>query len=103
MHLFLSLVFCATLLMTTTVTAEDTIIFTKNTLLDNAKLIEEKAKQGHAQSQYSMGIIRYRGAIVIEQDYHEAFIWYKKAANQGHKKSQKKLDDLLKNKIIIEQ
>ena len=44
--------------------------------------LKEKAQNGDAKAQYSLGIMCYSGQGVA-QDYNEAVMWYKKAAEQG--------------------
>ena len=48
------------------------------------------AKQGHAKSQYNLGVM-YRDGQGVTQDYKTAVKWYRLAAKQGHALSQGKL------------
>jgi TPR repeat protein len=50
-------------------------------------VIEKKAKQGDANSQYLLGFLYDQGEQ-IPKDLSNALIWYKKAAAQGHAKAQ---------------
>ena len=43
----------------------------------------EAARQGHAEAQYSLGILFLTGTGVV-QDQKEAERWIRKAAEQGH-------------------
>lgn len=45
------------------------------------------AENGDVESQQLMGLL-YKNGIDIEQNYHEAFKWFEKAANQGDIPSQ---------------
>ena len=45
--------------------------------------IKAKAEAGDADAQFNLGVM-YRKGQGMEQDYKEAFKWWKKAADQGH-------------------
>ncbi len=45
------------------------------------------AEQGHAEAQYNLGIVYYKGRGV-PQDDAEAVTWYRKAAEQGYASAQ---------------
>lgn len=46
------------------------------------------AEQGHAESQYELGLSYYRGYYGVQPDGREAFKWLMKAAEQGHSQAQ---------------
>ena len=50
----------------------------------------ERAEQGHAPSQYNLGV-RYTNGQGVPQDYKEAVRWYRAAANQGYADAQNNL------------
>ena len=52
--------------------------------------------QGHANAQYSLGLM-YEDGEGVPQDYSNAMEWYLKAANQGHAKAQHKLGGMYGN------
>ena len=45
------------------------------------------AEQGHAPSQYNIGVL-YREGIAVDQSYSEAASWYRRAAAQDHAKAE---------------
>jgi hypothetical protein len=45
------------------------------------------ADQGHAEAQYNLGVMYYKGQGV-PQDYAEAVKWYRLAADQGYAEAQ---------------
>ncbi|MCL2761332.1 MAG: sel1 repeat family protein [Desulfuromonadales bacterium] len=49
----------------------------------NARDILPSAQQGDNISQFGMGYLYYYGKGGVAQNYQEAFIWFKKAADQG--------------------
>ena len=46
------------------------------------RLFRPLAEQGHADAQYSLGIMYQKGQG-LHQDYTQAALWYRKAAEQG--------------------
>lgn len=57
---------------------------------DGIKSLMESAEQGHADAQYNLGIMYYKGKGVA-QNYAEAARWYRKAAERGHSLAQRNL------------
>jgi len=53
----------------------------------------KSAEQGDAASQFSMGL-RYATGKDVDRDFSTAAEWYRKAAQQGHKKAQTNLGNL---------
>ncbi len=47
------------------------------------KVIENAAKMGYVEAQYSLGA-RYRKGLDVPKDYDKAFLWFSKAAENGH-------------------
>lgn len=47
------------------------------------------AEQGHAEAQFNLGVMYFKGKGVIDRDYFEAERWFQKAANQGHAEAKK--------------
>lgn len=65
-----------------------------NSLLAEAvELLRKAAQQGHADSQWILGI-SYEHSWLAPQDIDSAIYWYKKAAKQGHEKAQEHLKKL---------
>ena len=56
-------------------------------------LLQGPAKEGHAKSQYYMGMFYHNGLGVLE-DVVEASVWYRLAAEQGDAESQNELGDM---------
>ena len=54
------------------------------------------ANQGHANAQYSLGLM-YEDGEGVPQDYSNAMEWYLKAGNQGDAKAQHKLGGMYGN------
>jgi len=54
------------------------------------------AKEGHADSQFNVGVM-YEQGIGIAKDEQEAVVWYGKAAEQGHAAAQFNLGVLYEN------
>ncbi len=50
----------------------------------DAAYCREKAEQGDAKGQFSLGLMYYWGGEGVIQDYKEGVKWYRKAAEQGH-------------------
>lgn len=48
----------------------------------NISELKNKAEQGNAEAQYSLGVC-YRCGDGVEKNLEEAIKWYKKAAEQG--------------------
>jgi TPR repeat protein len=44
------------------------------------------AEQGHAQSQYNLGVM-YANGVGVKKDVVQAVHWFRKAAEQGHAQS----------------
>ena len=65
-------------------------------------LLTNEANQGDKNAQYKLGNY-YDSGLKIEQNYDEAFKWYKKAAEQGHIDAQYNLGIYYKNGYGIEQ
>ena len=65
------------------------VIFFGNALADY-QIILKKAKQGDAESQYTLGTLYELGEGVAE-DVKEAFKWFSLAASQGYAKAQNNL------------
>ncbi len=59
-----------------------------------AKLFKEAAEQGHAESQFSLGVC-YSLGVFGEKDQVAAAAWYRKAVDQGYAKAQFCLAGLL--------
>src|SRR5258708_2360035 len=55
-----------------------------------AEAARERADQGDAQAQYSLGV-RYAHGQGVRQDHAEAARWYQKAADQGDARRQSNL------------
>ncbi len=53
----------------------------------NISELKNKAEQGNAEAQYSLGVC-YRCGDGVEKNLEEAIKWYKKAAEQGYAKAQ---------------
>ncbi|MHB1184235.1 MAG: tetratricopeptide repeat protein [Desulfobulbia bacterium] len=47
------------------------------------------AEQGHAEAQFNLGVMYFKGKGVLDRDYFEAERWFQKAANQGHAEAKK--------------
>lgn len=47
------------------------------------------AEQGHAEAQFNLGVMYFKGKGVIDRDYFEAERWFQKAADQGHAEAKK--------------
>jgi TPR repeat protein len=60
------------------------------------RLFEPLAEQGHANAQFNLGVMYYKGQGV-PQDYAEAAKWYRKTAEQGDAKAQFNLGFLYEN------
>jgi len=54
------------------------------------------AEQGHAVSQYNLGVM-YANGQGVKQDHAEAVRWYRKAAEQGHTGGQCNLGGMYEN------
>jgi TPR repeat protein len=55
--------------------------------------LKKAAEQGYASAQYNLGVM-YEYGKSVSQDYGEALIWYRKAAEQGDEMAKNKLDRL---------
>ncbi len=53
------------------------------------------AEQDDPDAQFKVGECYYYG-MSVEQNYRQAYKWYTKAAEQGHKNAQEKLKVVLK-------
>lgn len=53
-----------------------------------------KAEAGDAQAQFQMGLLHEHGANGAKRDFSKAFLWYAKAAPQGHVSAQNNLATL---------
>ena len=58
-----------------------------------ADQFRKAAEQGYAAAQYNLGLM-YEYGQGVPQDYREALVWYRKAADQGDEKAKGKLDQL---------
>jgi len=47
------------------------------------KVLENAAKMGYVDAQYSLGG-HYRKGLDVQKDYDKAFFWFSKAASNGH-------------------
>ncbi len=56
--------------------------------------LTRQAEAGDAQAQFKLGLIYEHGAEGVERDYSKAFLWYAKAAPQGHISAQNNLATL---------
>lgn len=56
----------------------------------NISELKNKAEQGNAEAQYSLGVC-YRCGDGVEKNLEEAIKWYKKAAEQGYARAQHNL------------
>jgi TPR repeat protein len=56
----------------------------------------ESAQQGHADSQYNLGLMHEHG-IGVRKDEQAAIVWYRKAAEQGNSNAQFNLAVLYEN------
>lgn len=54
---------------------------------------QQEAEQGNIKALYHMGNVYFKGDGVA-QDYHQAFLWYEKAANNGDEESRFNLNKL---------
>ena len=63
---------------------------------DAAPLYRQAAEQGHAQSQYRLGVFYENGNGVVK-DYDQAIQWYTKAAEQGYASAQCNLGVFYRN------
>ena len=61
---------------------------------DAVKWFRKAAAQGHAESQYSLGVMYENGRGVMK-DESEAAKWYRKAAEQGHAMARERLKQVL--------
>lgn len=61
-----------------------------------AKEFRVAAEEGHADSQFNLGLM-YEKGIGVSQDEREAVVWYQKAALQGHSYAQFNLAVLYEN------
>lgn len=52
----------------------------------NISELKNKAEQGNAEAQYSLGVC-YRCGDGVEKNLEEAIKWYRKAAEQGYAKA----------------
>ncbi|MCL2075990.1 MAG: sel1 repeat family protein [Betaproteobacteria bacterium] len=52
---------------------------------------QKAAEQGHADSQYLLGLFMYSGGVSVRQDVRQAVNWFQKAAEQGHAHAQHNL------------
>jgi TPR repeat protein len=50
------------------------------------------AKNGNVDAQYELGLLYEYGSMGVKQDYQQAINWFAKAAEQGHKDAQKRLE-----------
>lgn len=57
----------------------------------NISELKNKAEQGNAEAQYSLGVC-YRCGDGVEKNLEEAIKWYKKAAEQGYARAQHNLE-----------
>jgi len=55
--------------------------------------LRKAAEQGYAAAQYNLGVM-YEYGRGVSQDYGEALIWYRKAAEQGDEMAKDKLAQL---------
>ena len=60
------------------------------------KEFHESAQQGHADSQYNLGLMHEHG-IGVRKDEQAAIVWYRKAAEQGNSNAQFNLAVLYEN------
>lgn len=56
----------------------------------NISELKNKAEQGNAEAQYSLGVC-YRCGDGVEKNLEEAIKWYRKAAEQGYARAQHNL------------
>ena len=63
---------------------------------ESVEQIRAKAEQGDAAAQFNLGVIYYMGRGV-QQDYSQAFSWYRKAAEQGHAMAQTNIGAMYEN------
>ena len=56
-----------------------------------AKWFRKAAEQGHAESQFDLGLL-YTNGEGVDKDHKEAVKWLRKAAKQGHVNAQKLLN-----------
>lgn len=54
---------------------------------DEIAILQERANQGNAESQFDLGLIYYNGDVV-KQDYSQALLWIKKSVEQEFSKAQ---------------
>ena len=57
------------------------------------KLLRQAAEQGNPESQYQMAFLTSLKSFGTEKSKREAVEWYRKAANSGHARAQRKLAD----------
>jgi len=58
------------------------------------KRLSAEAEAGDAQAQFQLGLLHERGAGGVKRDFAKAFLWYAKAAPQGHIAAQNNLATL---------
>tara|TARA_B100000029_G_scaffold491426_1_gene551524 strand:+ start:1557 stop:2045 length:489 start_codon:yes stop_codon:yes gene_type:complete len=54
------------------------------------RLLAPQAKQGHAEAQFNLGMMYFKGNGV-QKDYGKAMHWYRRAAERGHAEAQSNL------------
>jgi TPR repeat protein len=54
-----------------------------NLTADELKALQQKAEQGDAEAQCTLGM-RYVGGLVVPKDYAQGVAWFRKAAEQGY-------------------
>ena len=74
----------------------------KNMTINDMKGLLKAAKKGNILAQSQLGNMYYRG-VGVDQDFHEAVLWYEKAGNRGDASSQFRLGMMYANGIGVEQ
>ncbi len=64
---------------------------------EKVKMIQQKAAEGDADYQYSLGMC-YKYGYGMPQDTNQALYWFKKAADQGHKQAAQVYNFMIKRK-----
>ena len=70
--------------------------YNKKRYNDASPLYRQAAEQGHAQSQFRLGMF-YENGNGVAKDYDQAIQWYRKAAEQGHANAQCNLGVFYRN------
>ncbi len=70
-------------------------------LREAGKWLRKAAEQGHADSQYILGLM-YALGKGMPDDYVEAYVWWNLAAAQGHERAVKS-KDMLRPKMTLDQ